>query len=471
LTADAKKTKDLKKKLFLKEADSWAGLSDRQRKDCMRFAGQYMAFLDGAKTEREAVLELERIAGQREFATPDSNEEGDRLFFAYRGKNAAVVYRGRRPLVEGANIVVSHIDSPRLDLKQNPIYEEIGLALLKTHYYGGIKKFQWVSRPLALHGRVFTSEGKAVDVHIGEDPGDPVFTICDVLPHLARKVQYGKKIEDAVPGEKLNLLAGSISFSKEKTKDNVKLNVLDLLERKYGITEEDFVSAELEAVPAGVSRDVGLDRSMIGAYGHDDRSSVYASFRALTDMRKKPERTAVALFLDKEEIGSEGNTGAQGRFMLDLFGDLLEMEGEGSERSIRRALAASACLSADVNAGVEPDYQEAHELRNAARLGGGISITKFTGSRGKSGASDANAEFVARIRSLFNKHKIVWQAAELGKVDEGGGGTMGKFFAVYGMDVLDCGVPVLAMHSPFEVISKSDLFTAYRAFRAFFENL
>ena len=455
--------------MFYKETIAWDLLDDRERKAVTSFCEGYKKFLDDSKTEREAVATIAKLAGKAGFKQGGAG--ADKLLWTYRKKNAAVAVRAKgAKAANGLKIIVSHVDAPRLDLKQNPLYEDLGLALLKTHYYGGIKKYQWLSRPLALHGVVLRKDGKLIEIKIGEKADDPVFTINDLLPHLSHKAQYGKKIEEAVTGEKLNLLVGSLPVGDSEAKERVKFGLLKQLNQQYGLVEEDFISAELEAVPADMARDVGLDRSLVGAYGHDDRVCVYASLQAVLDATK-PKGTALAIFLDKEEIGSEGNTGAQSRFLFEVVSDLLGGKKAASERAIRDALAASQCLSADVNAGIDPDWQMVHEARNAAKIGGGLCITKFTGVRGKAGASDANAEFVGRIRSIFNKDKVAWHAAELGKVDEGGGGTIAKFFAVHGMEVLDCGVPVLAMHSPFEVVSKVDVYMAYKGFSAFAQKL
>ncbi|RLB17167.1 MAG: aminopeptidase, partial [Deltaproteobacteria bacterium] len=376
---------------------------------------------------------------------------------------------GKEPIEKGVRIIVSHIDSPRLDLKQRPLYEDVDLAFLKTHYYGGIKKFQWLSRPLAIHGRIVKKDGKTVDLSIGEAASDPVFTVLDLLPHLARKVQYEKKLGEAIAGEKLNLIVGSLPLGDKETKERFKLGVLNLLNETYGLTEEDLLSAELEVVPAGSARDVGWDRSLVGAYGQDDRICAYTSLSALMDT-KEISKTAVALFVDKEEIGSDGATGAKSRFLESVIGDLMETLGQRpSAIEISRILSRSRALSADVNGALDPDYQEVHEKQNAARMGYGVCITKFTGSGGKYNANDADAEYVGWLRNLFNRKKVIWQTGELGRIDEGGGGTVAKFLAPYGMDIVDCGPAVLSMHSPFEVSHKGDLYMTYKGFRAFFE--
>jgi aspartyl aminopeptidase len=434
------------------------------------FCLAYRKFLDAAKTERLAARAIEAAARKAGFQPLDAASDGGKVFLTDRGKTAALAVIGADPVENGVNLVVAHIDSPRLDLKQNPLYEEQRIAYWKTHYYGGVRKHQWVARPLALYGVAIRADGKTVEIAIGDGPDDPCFTILDLLPHLSANAQNGKKLVDAIPGEKLNVVVGGRPLGKpEDGKDRVKTQILKLLHEKYGLTEEDFVSAELEIVPAGPAREVGLDRAFIGGYGQDDRICAYTAMRALLDLGKRPARTAVALFMDKEEIGSVGNTGAGARFFQDFIGGLLARQGADSERAIRRAVAASQALSADVNAALDPDWAEVHDRRNAALLGGGICISKYTGSRGKSGGSDANAEFVGKIRRLFNEAGAPWQTGELGKVDEGGGGTVALFFAEQGMEVLDAGPALLAMHSPFELAHKDDAYSSYLAYKAFFE--
>jgi len=339
---------------------------------------------------------------------------------------------------------------------------------MKTHYYGGIRKYHWLAMPLALHGTIMKSNNERLDITIGEHPDDPVFTITDLLPHLAGKTQSTKNISEVFEGEKLNLVVGSMPLGDEDEKERFKLGVLNCLYQKYGITEEDFVSAEIEAVPSEKARDVGFDRSMIGAYGQDDRSCAFSSLEAFLDS-ESPEKTTIALFFDKEEIGSEGSSGAKSNFLEDFMSDLLYISGENTDnRSLRKALIHSSCLSADVNAAMDPDFKDVHEAMNAAKLGFGVCMTKFTGVGGKSGSSDAGSEFVGKIRQIFNKNHIVWQTGELGKIDQGGGGTVAKFLAKYGMNVLDCGPALLSMHSPFEISNKADIYMTYLAYKAFY---
>ncbi|NDY43436.1 aminopeptidase [Dissulfurirhabdus thermomarina] len=449
----------------------WARLSAREKEAALAWAEAYKVFLDAAKTEREAVAWVAGEAAGRGFVPAGRAAGRDRrLLWTFHGKVAALAVTGRRPAAEGLRIIASHIDAPRLDLKQNPLYQELDMAFLKTHYYGGIKKFHWVTRPLALHGRVLKADGTAVDLRLGDRPEEPVLVINDLLPHLAGKVQAEKKIREAIPAEKLNVLVGGLPLEGPKgAKEAVRLGVLRLLHREYGLVEEDLVSAELELVPADNARDVGLDRAFVGGYGQDDRSCSYAAVRALFDV-DDPEYTCLVFLLDKEEIGSDGNTGAKSRLLEVVLFDLLRhVGGEVAPDAPLRACLASRAISGDVTAGVDPDYQEVHEKRNDALVGYGPCLTKYTGSRGKYGANDAHAEYVNWIRRTWNRAKVVWQAGELGRVDEGGGGTVAKYLAHHGMDIVDAGPPVLSMHAPFEVVHKGDLYMLHRAYRAFFE--
>jgi aspartyl aminopeptidase len=355
-----------------------------------------------------------------------------------------------------------------MDLKQNPLYEDGGFSMLDTHYYGGIKKYQWVTIPLAIHGVVLKKGGEKINIVIGEDDNEPVLYITDLLPHLAAK-QMGKKLSEGIEGENLNILFGSIPISDKEAKNRVKLNTLKLLNEKYGITEEDFTTAELEVVPSGRSRDVGLDRSMVMAYGHDDRICAYTSLEAIVEI-ENPDKTCVALFVDKEEIGSVGATGMHSRFFENTVAEVMDLAGQYNELKLRRALANSKMLSSDVSAADDPNYPGVIEKKNGAFFGKGIVITKFTGSRGKGGSNDANAEFLGQLRDIFNENGIIWQTAELGKVDEGGGGTIAYILAQYGMEVVDCGVALLSMHAPWEIASKADIYETYRAYKVFLLN-
>ena len=460
--------KEIKEKVMLKRDMVWDRLDSKEKEDVFLFAEGYKEFLNRAKTERHAVKEIIKFAEEKGFKRiKEPLEKAKKVYRVFHNKAIAMGILGEKPIEKGIRIIASHIDSPRLDLKQNPLYEDVDLALLKTHYYGGIKKYQWVSRPLSLHGKIIKKDGSELDLSLGEKESEPIFTIVDLLPHLAHKAQYEKKLEDAVIGEKLNILAGSIPFPDEDTKDRIKLQVLKYLNDNFGLIEEDFISAELELVPSEKARDIGWDRSLIGSYGQDDRSCAYTSMRAIGDIHN-PKEAVLALFLDKEEIGSEGNTGAKSRFLEAVVADLLSLEGvKADDGAVRRTLMNSRAISADVNGALDPDYQDVHEKRNAAKIGCGICITKFTGSRGKSGSSDASAEYVGWLRQVFNRNNIVWQTGELGKVDEGGGGTMAKYLASYGMDIVDCGVALLGMHSPFEVSSKADIYMTYKGYRVF----
>ena len=460
-------TKELEKKLKFQGKLVWDRLEETEREEAFRFAEGYKAFLDRAKTEREAVREILQKAEGAGFAEFSRAGKGKKFFAVNRAKSVALAILGSAPLEEGLRIIISHIDSPRIDLKQHPLYEEADLALFRTHYYGGIKKYQWVTIPLALHGVIVKADGSTLQIDLGENPDDPVFVINDLLPHLSAKTQDQKKITEAIEGEKLTALAGSLPFPDADAKERIKLRIMELLNEKYGLVEEDFTSAELELVPAMKARDVGLDRSLIGAYGQDDRASAYTSLEAILSV-ENPPRTVLALFVDKEEIGSEGSTGAQSLFIEEVVRMLIERSGAPvTESLVKKALARSKAISADVDSGLDPNYPEVHEKQNAGRMGYGVCLEKFTGHRGKSGASDATAEFVGEIRRLFNSNNVAWQMTELGKVDEGGGGTVAKFLAVYGMDIIDCGAPVLSMHSPFEVTSKADIFETYRSYRVF----
>ncbi len=464
---EKKDVKELEKRLKFQGKLAWDRLREEERQEAIKFAEGYKKFLDQAKTEREAVDEIKKIAQAAGFLDGYGQSKGSKLFFINKEKTIALAVLGRASLKEGLRIIVSHVDSPRIDLKQNPLYEDTDLAMLRTHYYGGIKKYQWVTIPLALHGVVVKGDGAKVNIRIGEEAHEPVFVINDLLPHLSGKVQDQKKMAEAIEGEKLTALAGSLPFPDEEAKERIKLRVIELLHQKYGLVEEDFTSAELELVPAAQARDVGFDGSLIGAYGQDDRASAYTSLQAILNL-SNPPRPALTLFVDKEEIGSEGNTGARSFFIEEVVRLLIEHGGElPTDNLVKTILARSQAISADVESALDPNYPEVHEKQNAGKIGYGVCLEKFTGHRGKSGASDARAEYVGEIRRIFNVHNVAWQMTEIGKVDEGGGGTVAKYLAVYGMDIIDCGVPVLSMHSPFEVTSKADIYQAYKAYKAF----
>lgn len=465
----AKEIKRLQEELTISTRLVWDTVDDEDKKAVFSFAREYMAFLDAAKTEREAVETIiEKVSGQGCLPV-ESAGKGTKVYRIHKGKCVALAVIGQRPLSDGLRIVTSHLDAPRLDLKQKPLYEDGDLVFLKTHYYGGIKKYQWVTRPLSLHGVIIKTDGSRVKVVIGEEEGDPVFTITDLLPHLARRTQYEKKLPEIIVGEKLNVLIGSLPFPEKEAKERFKLQILVYLKENLDIVEEDLISAELEVVPAGRAREIGLDRSMVGAYGQDDRSSAYASLAAMLSI-KDPAYTCIALFLDKEEIGSDGSTGAKSRFLESFVFDLARLTKLPIESdTIDACLMRSKAISADVNAAIDPDFPDVHEKRNDAKMGYGVCLTKYTGSGGKYGASDANAEYMGWIRKILNENKVVWQAAGLGKVDEGGGGTVAKFLAIYGMEIVDMGAPLLSMHSPFEIAHKGDLYMTYKALRAFLQ--
>ncbi|WP_449244138.1 aminopeptidase [Desulfobacca acetoxidans] len=458
--------KQIQDRLSLTPRLVWDHVDEVERQALMAYAEVYKGFLNQAKTEREAVLEVQRQVQERGFIELASGQAGSKFFLNYRGKTIALAVLGERPVSQGLRIVAAHIDSPRLDLKQNPLYEETDLVYLKTHYYGGVKKYQWLARPLALHGVILKENGESVTLRLGEDPDDPVFTVCDLLPHLARKVQMDKKVDEAFIGEKLNLLVGSLPLGDKEIKERTKLHLLHLLSQRYGLTEEDLFSAELEVVPAGPARDIGWDRSLLAGYGQDDRACAFAAVAAALDLTA-PSHACLVLLVDKEEIGSAGNTSAQSILLEEIVAQLLARQGESTALR-RQALMQSQAISADVAAAFDPDWPEVYEKRNAARLGYGVCLTKYTGHGGKYQANDAHAEYLNRLRGIFRESGVIWQTGELGKIDEGGGGTIAKFLAAYGMDIVDLGPALLSMHSPFEVASKADLYMTYKAIRSFF---
>ena len=424
-------------------------------------------FLDAGKTERLCAAETVRLAeqaGYKPLVRGQALKAGDKVYVCNRGKSVLLAHVGSKPMSEGAQIAAAHIDSPRLDLKPNPLYEDNELAYFKTHYYGGIRKYQWVTIPMELHAVVALTDGTTVTVNIGGDEGDPKLVITDLLPHLGQE-QSKKPLAEGIVGEQLNLLLGSKPIGDDEGSDRVKLAVMQLLNEKYGITEDDFTSAELEAVPAVKATEIGLDRSMIGSYGHDDRVCGYAALKALLDLDKTPVKTAVCVLADKEEIGSDGVTGMQSAAFDTFMEDLCEAQGA----ALRVCLENSFCLSADVTAAYDPNFGEVFEKKNAAYLNYGIGLCKYTGARGKSGASDASAETVGYVRGIFDRAKVIWQIAELGKVDAGGGGTVAMYMANRNITTLDAGVPVLAMHAPFEVVSKLDCYETYKGMKAVYE--
>ena len=451
-----------------KKVNGWTGIEEKRKGEIFKFSDEYMYFLNQSKTEREAAIFIVDVLEKNGFKNIEevkNLEKGNKVYLNNRGKSVYAAVIGEEDLVNGINIIGSHIDSPRLDVKPNPLYEDTDLAFLKTHYYGGIKKYQWTTIPLAIHGVIVKSNGEKVTINIGEEEEDPIFTITDLLPHLAVD-QMDKKLKEAIDGENLALLVASIPLEEKDENEKVKLNVLKILNEKYGITEVDFTSSELEIVPAFRARSLGFDKSMVAAYGQDDKVCAYTSLRALLDIAK-PKKTAVTIFSDKEEIGSVGNTGMESH-VFDMFvSELLNKSNQNGYNTLEKLFCNSSMLSADVDAALDPLYASVSDKNNAGYLGSGISLNKYTGARGKSGASDANAEYVAEIRGIFEQESIPYQVAELGKVDVGGGGTIAYILANKGVDVIDCGVPVLSMHAPYEVTSKFDIYCAYKAYNAF----
>lgn len=456
----------LREKLFMDSKHGSSVLDDEEMKKADSFSADYIDFLNCVKTEREAVSFAVDEAKKKGFAEFDRSKQynpGDKVYFVNRNKAVILAVIGNKKADEGVRISAAHIDSPRLDLKPNPMYEADKMAFFKTHYYGGIKKYQWTVTPLALHGVVIKKDGTTVNVNVGEDENDPQFCVTDLLPHLASE-QMKKPLATAIPGENLNVIIGSREFKGDSSSDSVKLNILNILNEKYGIIEEDFLSAELELVPAAKAVDIGFDRSMIGAYGHDDRVCAYPALRAALDLDVVPEYTCITVLTDKEETGSDGNTGLNSSYLKYFVYDIAKMQGCDG----REALSKSACLSADVNAAYDPNYADVYEKRNSSFINNGVVVTKYTGARGKSGTSDASAEFMYRVRTMLDNADVLWQTGELGKIDIGGGGTVAMYIANLDVDVVDVGVPVLSMHAPFEIVSKIDVYMAYKAFSAFY---
>lgn len=468
----------------MERKNAWDKYPQNKREKLMQFSEKYRQFISGCKTERECTAKFEHMAKNAGFSNMEeiieageSLKPGDKVYAVNMEKGMAMYIIGKQPIERGMNILGAHIDSPRLDLKQNPLYEDTEMVLLDTHYYGGVKKYQWVTLPLALHGVFVKKDGTVIPVSIGDKPGDPVFGVSDLLIHLAGE-QMDKKASKVIEGENLDILIGSIpqyqqedkKEGKEAVKDRVKANILQILAKEYQIEEEDFLSAEIEVVPAGEARDYGLDRSMIMGYGHDDRVCAYPSFMAMLDLQEAPERTSVCLLVDKEEVGSVGATGMQSRFFENMTAEVMHAAGQYSELALRRALANSKVLSSDVSAAFDPNYASVSDKKNAAYFGKGLVFNKYTGARGKSGSNDANAEYMAHLREIFDRNDIAFQTSELGKVDQGGGGTIAYILANYGMEVIDSGVAVLNMHAPWEIISKVDLYEAYRGYTAFLKD-
>ena len=460
---------ELQKSLFNNKKCGWADLSEEKKNEIYNYCNSYMNFLNNGKTEREIIKESKYIAdtnGFRNINEVESLNPGDKVYYINKNKAMYLAVIGSDSIENGINVVGAHADSPRLDLKPNPLYEDDGFAFFKTQYYGGIKKYQWTTIPLALHGVIVKKNGEVIEVNIGENDNDPIFVITDLLPHLAQE-QMQRKLSEGIKGEELNLLIGSIPYNDNDVSEKVKLNIMNLLNKKYGIVEADFLSAELEIVPAFKARSLGFDESMVAAYGQDDKICVYTSLSALMNINN-PKTTAVCLIADKEEIGSMGNTGMQSNVFDTFMSEILNKLGVNRPNLLDKVFCNSKMLSADVDAGLDPTFASVAEKNNASYLGRGIGLNKYTGGRGKGGSSDANAEFVAYIRNMLESNNLAYQIAELGKVDLGGGGTIAYILANKGMDVIDCGVPVLSMHAPYEVTSKFDVYTAFETYKAFF---
>ncbi len=464
----------MKNELFFHRESLWKTLGEQKLKETQDFGESYKSFIDNSKTERKCVKEIIRQAKADGFISfeeirkegKEAVEPGDKIYFVNKEKAVILAVIGKNAMEAGVNIIGTHLDSPRLDLKPFPFYEDKELALAKTHYYGGVKKYQWVTMPLAMHGVITKENGELVEITIGENPEDPILMISDLLPHLS-KDQMSKKMSEGITGEGLNVLLGNQCTKEGDEKEGVKAHLLQLLYEQYGLSEEDFAFAEIQLVPAGKARDLGLDRSMIAAYGHDDRVCAYAELRAILDL-DTPTKTALAVFVDKEEVGSISNVGMESKFFENTVDELLELQ-EGTNRlSIRRALNRSKALSGDVMSAFDPNFPEVLDPKNSCYMGKGVNISKVTGSRGKGGCNDANHEFLAELRQTFKKNDIQWQMGELGKVDQGGGGTIAYIIGNYNTEVVDCGVPVLSMHAPMEIVSKVDLYMTYLAYRAFY---
>jgi len=456
---------ELKEQLFTRTDKGIASMKESEIKKADKYCEDYKKFIDHSKTEREAVktaVNLAEKAGFVPFEQDKKYKAGDRIYYVNRHKALALAVIGKKGVKDGVRLAIAHIDSPRIDLKPNPMYEASGLAMFKTHYYGGLKKYQWTALPLSLHGVVIKTDGTKIEINLGEKDDEPCFCITDLLPHLAKE-QAQKPMAKVFTGEELNILAGSRPYDNSGESDLVKLNIMSILNKKYGITEEDFLSAELSFVPALKTRDVGFDESMIGGYGHDDRVCAYPALTAILET-KMPENTVITMLADKEETGSDGNTGMQSDFLRYFIYDLAKAEGEEGYR----VLSKSKCLSADVNAAFDPTYASVYETQNCSYLNKGVVISKYMGHGGKYDTSDASAEYMGEIRSMLEKNNVSWQTGELGKVDMGGGGTIAKYVANMNVDVIDLGVPVLSMHAPFEIVSKTDVYMAYRAFYCFF---
>lgn len=462
---------ELSKELLYTKKNGYYDFSEKE--EMTAFCEDYKNFLNSCKTERECVVYTKEEAEKRgfvELSQKKSLKAGDKVYVINQKKAILLAVIGNKPISKGTKIVTSHIDSPRLDLKPSPLFESSEIAYFKTHYYGGIKKYQWPTIPLSIHGTIIKNDGEEVLISIGDKENDPVFCISDILIHLASS-QMKNDASKIIEGEKLNVILGTEPYSDEKVQDAVKLNVMKILNDKYGIKEKDFISAEIEVVPAFSAKDVGLDRSLIGAYGQDDRVCAYTSLRALLDTKEPSDLTQICYFVDKEEVGSMDSTGMRSRFFEDTLAYMCSLNGEeNTDLAVRFALSNSICLSSDVTAALDPNFEGVMEKNNSAYLNRGVCFMKYTGARGKSGTSDCSCEFFNKVISTMEKENVIWQTGELGKVDEGGGGTVAQFFAVLNIKVIDCGVPLLCMHSPYEISSKFDVYQAYKGYLAFYKN-
>lgn len=464
--------KKLEEELFNNKKSGWIKATDEDKKLIFKFSEEYIEFLNKSKTEREFVVSAKEILdnnGYKDLNTVDKISAGDKVYYINRGKSMYIAVIGNKKLEEGLNLVGAHIDSPRLDLKPNALYEDTEFAYFNTHYYGGIKKYQWTTIPLSLHGVIVKTNGEKITVNIGEKEEDPIFTITDLLPHLARE-QMQKKLDDGIDGEDLNLLIGNMPYDDDSVSEKVKLNIMKLLNEKYGIKEADFLSSELELVPAFNAKSLGFDRSMVAGYGQDDKVCSYTALRAIMEANIT-DKTAICILSDKEEVGSMGNTGMESQVFDHFVAELLNKSGENRPNLLNKVFCNSSMLSADVGTCYDPIYASVSDRTNSAYSSYGVSFDKYTGSRGKGGGSDANAEFIGKMRAILEKNDISYQLAELGRVDVGGGGTIAYILANKGVEVIDCGVPVLSMHSPYEVTSKYDIYSAYRTYKVFFEEM
>ena len=462
--------KRLEEELFNKKKSGWERTTDEDKKIIFKFSDEYMEFLNRSKTEREFVKSTKEVLdrnGYKDINTLDKINPGDKVYYINREKSMYIAVIGNKKLEEGINLVGAHIDSPRIDLRPNALYEDSHFAYFDTHYYGGIKTYQWTTIPLSMHGVIVKPDGEKISVNIGENEGDPIFTITDLLPHLAKE-QMQKKLGEGVNGEDLNLLIGNMPFNDEAVGEKVKLNIMKILNEKYGIKEADFLSAEIELVPAFKARSLGFDESMVAGYGQDDKVCAYTSLRAILEANVQ-DKTAVCILSDKEEVGSMGNTGMESQVFDYFISELLNKSGDNRPNLINKVFCNSSMLSADVGTAFDPIYASVSDRNNAAFASFGIAFDKYTGIKGKSGGSDANAEFIGKLRGILEKNNIQYQLSEIGKIDAGGGGTIAYILANKGVEVIDCGVPVLSMHSPYEVTSKYDVYEAYRTYKVFFE--